>query len=76
MVRFLIGFNDIVLIQRPSFLKVTVKRVFFDRCQTQNVFELLLDVFVSCDIVKFDHDIIFIFFLDVNLTFLNEDEPP
>ena len=41
MVRFLIGFNDIVLIQRPSFLKVTVKRVFFDRCQTQNGFELL-----------------------------------
>ena len=40
-VRFFNGFNDIVLIQRPSVLKVTVKRVFLDRCETQNGFELL-----------------------------------
>jgi hypothetical protein len=38
-VHFFNGFNDNVLIHRPSVLKVTFKRVFFDRFQTQNGFE-------------------------------------
>lgn len=42
-VRFFNGFNDIVLIHRASVPKVTVKRLFFDRCKTQNGFELLPD---------------------------------
>jgi hypothetical protein len=42
-VRFFNGFNDIVFIHRPSVAKVTVKRLFFDRFQTQKGFELLPD---------------------------------
>ena len=40
-VRFFNGFNDIVLIHRPSVPKVTINQVCFDRFQTQNGFELL-----------------------------------
>jgi hypothetical protein len=42
-VRFFNGFNDIVLIHRPSVQKATINQMFFEIFQTQNCFELLPD---------------------------------